>query len=234
MTKTEVLNSIYIIPALLGYFRGEEGCLELLKSYDVNPEEYRDLGSLLQYHHEIIRKDFEPNYPLLRKGLTEYFNEFLWDFWSILGITGTNYKMLDYAGGEGIYSDTFDILNPEGDSTLLDRKHGLAVDFQKTPNWWPEYEQSFDIVLLSEILHCKSAFWRDYLVSSSCMLLKSGGRLIINENVDPAMGWRLNRLSEGGLMTESDIIGLMSGNVDFKLVDIKTIEKHKIYIYEKV
>ena len=237
MKKSEVINSIYLVPALIEYMNGNKSdhIEQIIESYGINDiGQYQNLKPLLEYHLHIVQSGFKPDYNLLRAGLTEYYLEFLYKFWEIIGIVDTDYKLLDYGGGDGVYSNSFTSYNPHGEKTLLDRNRGLNIDFEKNPDWYKEYKDKFGLVLLSEILHCKGHDWQKYLISSSDYMLYEGGKIIINENLDPAMGWRLNEMTkEGAMMTESDIIQLMNG-YNYKLLDIKTIVNHKVYIYEKL
>jgi len=118
MENNKVINSIYLIPALLEALEGnkEQHILDILKEFEIdNIEEYRGLNSLLKYHYKIIKNDFngEDLYPLLRKGLNEYYDKYLNDFWKIINIQNTNKKLLDYGCGTGCYSRSFKKDNPK-------------------------------------------------------------------------------------------------------------------------
>ena len=141
---------------------------------------------------------------------------------------------MDYGCGKGSYSNSYIDRNPNGKTYMVDRNIGDNIDFEKSPNWYIDKKNTFDIVLLSEILHCKNVDGQKYLLDSSDYVLKSKGLLRINENVDPFMDWRLNRLTDKGkLLDESYIVQLMF-NYNFKLKNINSINYHKIYTYEKI
>ena len=234
MESNKVINSAYLIPAILAKLEGteNENVDLMLKEFNVDAEDYRDLYSLLNYHLQVVKTDFNADYPLLRKGLTEYFEKYLSDFWKVVGIEGTRLRLLDYACGDGAYSDKFIEANPEGITYRVDRQFG--IDFEATPLWYQRESFEVDIVLLSEILHCKSIKWQEYLIVSSLACLVPGGCIIINENIDPFMGYRLNHLTDhGNMLTENDIIQLML-EYDVKLKSITTINNHKQYTYEKI
>ena len=203
-----------------------------LKVFNVKSVFFSELKNLLEYHLHIIKSDFKPNYEKLREGLDEYFIEYLSDFWDYLNIGDTNKSLLDYGCGNGCYSDQFIYCNPDGSAYKVDRNIDDCIDFENNPNWYKDHLNKFDLVLLSEILHCKDDKGKEYLIESSLETLKEKGKIIINENIDPFMGWRLNRMTKGGdVLNERDILKLMN-KYEVKLVDLLTINNHKIYVYE--
>jgi len=235
MDKNKIVNSVYLVTAILEVLNGNKNknILNILKEYDINVRDFKDLKSILNYHLHIIKTDFEPNYNLLRKGLDEYFNKYLKDFWKYINIENTNYSLLDYGSGNGCYSDAFIKANPNGNITMIDKY--LGIDFEKNPNWYKEkFIGKYDIVLLSEILHCKGLKGKKYLIESSLECLKKKGKLIINENLDPFMGWRLNKLTTNGDLVTKDELSLLLAKYSLKLKKITNINYHHIYIYEKL
>ncbi len=237
MKKQQVINSIYLVPAIIEYLDGNRSKYinDILNEYGVDPDDYINLINLLKYNKSIIRTNFKADYELLRRGLDEYYQMFLRSFWQKMKLTDTKLRLLDYCGGDGSYSSSFKTFNPGGTAVLLDRSNGLCIDFEDDPKWHKEWQEYFNVVLLSEILHCKSIEIQYYLIDSSLSMLDNGGKIIINENIDPFMGWRLDRLTkEGKVLDESHIIKLMSTYRHvLQLTDLQTIENHKIYVYEK-
>ena len=75
---------------------------------------------------------------------------------------------------------------------------------------------------------------QQYLIDSSLNMLKEGGKLIINENNDPFMNWRLNELTEKGRTLNVDYIITLMNRVNFRLNQIKTINYHNIFVYDKL
>ena len=236
MEKNKVINSVYLLPGLLEKLNGNtnDNIEKILLEFDVKAEDYKNLKNLLTYHLDIIKTDFKPNYIQLREGLDEYFNEYLLDFWNVINIGNERSSLLDYGCGNGSYSYSFLENFPRAEITLIDKSMG--IDFEKNPGWYiKDNYNCHDIVLLSEILHCKDLKGQKYLIDSSICCLVKGGTLVINENIDPFMGWRLNKLTaNGNMMSEDDIIGLMSSYKELSLKSIKSINYHKVYIYEKV
>jgi len=238
MENNKVINSIYLIPALLEALEGnkEQHILDILKEFEIdNIEEYRGLNSLLKYHYKIIKNDFngEDLYPLLRKGLNEYYDKYLNDFWKIINIQNTNKKLLDYGCGTGCYSRSFKKDNPKGSYILIDKS--LGIDFENNPNWYiNDHIEKYDLILLSEILHCKDYETQNYLINSSLDMLKTGGQIIINENEDPFMDWRLNKLTKKGeVLNKKYILDFMNRSA-LKLSQINKINYHNIFVYDKI
>lgn len=249
-----IINSVYVIPILLEYFTmnpGEpeevgEPYLRVFAELGISLndlEVLRSLTPLLQYHLYQVKSDFKPNYELLVKGLRKYFDNVLIKMWEDLGLTGMKGKtLLDYGAGSGYYSEAFLAHNPGCHAFRLDRHHEVedeyhvAVDFEKVPDWYTRFPASFDYVLLSEILHCKDRPMREYLIKSSMATLKKGGLLIINENQDPFMNYRLKKLTDGkgGMVTDAEIhrLAIEHGNLGIKHRNVYNY--HHVYAYERV
>lgn len=238
MNKNQIINSVYLLPALIGTIKNgpQDHTDRVLYEFGItNPEEYKEIVNLLEYHLEIVSTDFKYNknlYPLLRDGLNGYYNKYLSNFWQTLSIKDTDFKLLDYGCGDGSYSKSFKKSNPEGIYTLIDK--ALGTDFITNPNWYKEASiGKYDLILLSEILHCKDFKTRLYLINSSLEMLEKNGRIIINENEDPFMNWRLKELTPyGTVLNEEDIDNIIKGaNKPLKLISKHVINYHKIYTY---
>lgn len=241
MNKNQILNSMYLVPALLEKLEGNNSLIldSVLKEFNIeNVEEYRPLINLLKYHDTIIKNGFnssDETYSILRKGLTEYFDEFLSKFWQQIGFTNLKGKiLLDYGSGSGVYSDAYEKANPECKAHKVDKCLGSQYDFIKNPDWFKHNTIPFDTVLLSEILHCKDLKWQKYLIESSLEMLSSGGQIIINENVDPFMNWRLNEMTDNGQLLDQEYIINLLSPYPVKLTRLSVINYHNIFIYDKI
>jgi hypothetical protein len=245
MTVKTLLDSIYYIPVLLEHLREPtHNSRIILTEANIDPEEFRPLQNLLEYHLKFIQGNGE-NYPLLRQGLKEYFDVYLKDIFKVIGETNQNVIMLDYGSGSGYYSDQFLSDNPDSVAIAVDKEHGqiksrpnkylLHIDFEKDPEWYNHYREYFHRVLLSELLHCKDLQGQKYLIGSALALLQPGGRLIINENVDYCMQYRISRLKgrQRTVVAPWDIEDLMR-KFKVKQINHKTINNYHIYVYEKI
>lgn len=248
MTSKQILDSIYIIPVLLDHMDNPRietarvlGHAGIGKS---KLEEMKKIRPLLEYHFGIIRNDFNKSgdaYVLLRDGLKTYFDQYLSKIWFELGIRDTDKRLLDYGAGAGQYSDKFLEENMAGDVMMVDkevtRPDMVQIDFEKDPSWYDPHREQFDLVLLAEVLHCKDEAMQKHLIQTSRMLLKPNGHLIIVENIDHAMAYRISRLKgePRPVLDEKEIQALIeTENGRFKEVSKLQIEQHKIYRYEKV
>jgi len=225
---SEILNSVFYIPLLL------ENNKEFLKYLNLTKEEKAELKKLtpfLKYNLEFIQKGLG-DYELLRGGLKSYFELYLKDIFKKLKLTGKQFEFLDYGAGSGIYSKQFLIDNPKSKVHLLDRTIGMKIDFEKTPDWYLDYKEKYDCVLLSELLHCKNLEGQKAIIKSVKHILKPKGLVIINENDDMFMAYRLKRVTNGGnKMTPAEITKLMKG---FKLKKQTKINNHNIFLYENI
>lgn len=244
-----ILDSIYYIPVILEHLeKPTEQTEQLILKMGIGPGEIEDLHNirgLLEYHLSIVRNDFkESDYALLLKGLKQYFDYYLSGIWQTLGITDEKAEMLDYGCGLGYYSKAFLLANPDATSYVLDRKinfplalrmRPLEIDFEAEPFWYATYIDSMDIVLLSEVLHCKQATGQEYLIRSSYEMLRDDSRLIIVEPVDEFMAYRISKLKgEPHQILESHHIGMLVSPYNIELIDQTTIMKHEIYVYQKI
>jgi len=65
-------------------------------------------------------------------------------------------------------------------------------------------------------------------------MLKTGGQIIINENEDPFMDWRLNKLTKKGeVLNKKYILDFMNRST-LKLSQINKINYHNIFVYDKI
>jgi SAM-dependent methyltransferase len=248
MTTKELLDSIYLIPAILDHMKNPTSETAYLLGKNgigkAGLEEARKVEDLLRYHLKMVKTDFAPDYPSLRVGLKQYFDTYLSAIWQKLGIVDTDKRLLDYGAGSGQYSDQFLADNMTGEVMMVDkeqiRQEIVQIDFELDVSWYENYKASFDIVLLAEVLHCKDKKTQEYLTQTSRLLLKDNGLLIIVENVDYAMAYRISKIkgSPYPVLDEKAITSLMEplAALDagkLKLMSTTEIQQHKIYVYEK-
>lgn len=235
-----LINDAYKLFVLLDHWKNPTAATTaMLEGLDTN--DLYKYKSLIEYHVSFLSNGQE-NYPLLRKGLDEYFDKDLSDIFKLISLTGRVLFMLDYGAGNGKYSDQFLYDNPASVVMAIDRqpvfdkpsrsKQHLNVDFEKEPDWWYPYQDQLDVVFMSELLHCKDVRTQEYLIHSSRMLLKKcGGLLIINENNDLAMQWRIGKL-KSTFLSLPDVAKLCAKG--FKLINLQKINLHTISVYEKI
>lgn len=248
MTTKQILDSLYVVPALLDIM--DKPTAEAARVLGHNGigkaklEEMRKLRPLLEYHLMILQDGFKESafgYPKLRDGLKAYFDQYLSKIWFELGIRDTTKRLLDYGAGVGQYSDQFLADNMSGDVVMIDKEKTrpdiTQINFEEDSSWYSNenYFEQFDLVLLAEVLHCKDLKMQKYLIQSGRLCLKPKGHLIIVENVDYAMAYRISKIKneQRPVLDEKDIQKLMDGE-RFEFISQIQIEQHKIYRYEKI
>jgi SAM-dependent methyltransferase len=193
-------------------YEGKQVCeLKDLIEYIIRMVPYH-CSDNLQNYFEIEDEE----YTLLRNGLGSYFKTYLSNLFDLLGYQNKEWKVLDYAGGNGNYSEQFLKTNPHSHCTVLDRKQDcdptLSLSFfpcdfeleEKSEgyagkDWHLEHENTYDLVILSEILHCKNEEFQEYLMQSSLDVLKEGGKiLVVEKEPTPFFQWRMNLFTPGG------------------------------------
>lgn len=238
---SDIIQGAYLLPVLLSHWDSPTPeTTKILKDVDIS-EMYK-LRDLIKYHAYFLRTGIE-NYPLLRKGLDQYFNIFLCEIFNILDINRKELYMLDYGAGNGEYSKQFIFDNPKSQVLAVDKSFNTSVgrrisylnmDFELYPDWYNAYYNTFDVVLMSELLHCKNFKGQEYLIHSAQMMLKKGGILIINENIDYEMAWRISKLKgyNRPVVDEKRIVELTKDRFQRKQYEI--INQHHVYVYERI
>jgi len=243
MKLERLLDSIYLIPAILDHM--DKPCSntrEILRANDISDEQVAELHKirhLLEYHKQVVQNKFSGNYPLLRLGLREYYQTYLSSMFKEIGLVGCKLFALDYGCGDGQVADQFLEDNPRSEIMLLDKepilnRKSFVLDFEKEPNWWSNYVGAFSLVILSEVLHCKAPIAQHYLVDSSYNLLAERGLLLISENIDHCMEYRIGKIKRDNYpVVDSYEIGQLTHR-KFELIKQVQINNHKIYLYEKI
>ena len=262
-TVDTVIEQAYLLPALIEYFSlGEdspvpvhlERVFELSfgvgKAYIPKLRELKQYQDLLRYHWGFLKEQGKVfgnnNYDTLRKGLSAYFDKNLSHIFTELELVGTSYRFLDYGSGGGQYARKFKELNPNATVTTVDRKDAdINIDFESFPSWYEQITKKYDIVLLSEVLHCKDSATRNYLLKSSLELLNDNGQIIVVENVQAGLDWRLRELTDGGRELPEEAVRMLfylSNTIrrdkykpEFLLKKIVNLNStHTAYVYTKI
>lgn len=249
MNLQRIYDSIYLIPVLLDHFENpSESTRNILHKNGINEAMILELKmqkNLLKYHKHIVQSEYQPDYELLRKGLSEYFWLYLKPVFERLEITDEELIMLDYGCGSGQYSAQFLRNNPKSTVILVDKeepdldKIGVSaffekVNFEEQPKWFEKYKDKFDLILLSEVLHCKSMLGQKYLIHSCQQMLKKKGQLLVIENTDYCMEYRISKIKKGDfkILSKIDLAKLMQEK--FVLRNMKELQNHSAYLYEKI
>lgn len=248
MTRQQILDSIYIIPVILDHLdEPSENTKKILQENEITDELLQEMSlvkHLLQYHYGIVKNNYYGHYPTLRKGLSEYFDQYLSAIWDKIGLMDKELLLLDYGCGYGQYSRKFLEVNPRSEVMLVDKEmigienslltRQLCVDWEKDREWFKGFIDTFNVVLLSEVLHCKTLVQQDYLIDTSHLMLKEEGLLIINENLDHCMEYRITKIkSYPSPVINYNRIKLLTEN-KFDLKNFVNINQHYIYVYEKI
>lgn len=248
MNFKQLSDSIYLIPVLLDHFKKPTKLTAtvLSKVFELSEkdiQELRKVDKLLQYHMKTIQA-WQPDYPLLRQGLTQYFNLYLRKIFQKIELVNNKWSVLDYGCGSGQIGLQFKEDNPLSQVLFLDREINSniktndlliykEIDFERTPNWYKTFTTAFDCVIMSELLHCKTAKGQQYLVRSSYDVLKPKGAFIVIENIDYCMAYRIHKLKKEkvDVVTPLELQKLVLGK--FRLKKHTNIHQHQIYVYEK-
>jgi SAM-dependent methyltransferase len=244
MDLHQILDSIYIIPVLLEHLEKPTfTTTKVLRTNDITPqqiEECRKIKDLLLYHYKVIATGFQPNYIQLRQGLKQYYNEYLSGMFKRLDLVDKDYNVLDYGCGSGQVLKQFLRDNPLSAGIGVDKDPQVFTgfrqkDFEAEPDWYYDYLEYFNLVILSEVLHCKDLKTQQYLIASSDVMLKQKGILIIVENVDYCMEYRISKIKQDNfhVLNEFHIKELMEGT-GFKMHNMITINRHNIYEFHKI
>lgn len=153
------------------------------------------------------------NYDKLRAGLAQYFETELNHLFDQFGLIDKEWFVLDLGAGNGQYLQQFLMDNPGSTGVAVDRVkppvctipfHVADIESESWINDFP-YEK-FDLVILSEILHCKDHDGQDKIIQDCKKLLKPGGLILINENEpDGWFQWRMDLFANGKALSFRDI-----------------------------
>lgn len=180
-----------------------------------------DCAGLLEYEFSMMQQQLGGNhktdpakYEQLRKGLDNYAVAFLPDMrrWVTQQVAFDGALMFDFCGGNGGYLHEFLRAWPQANGMLFDKAPGLVHpgdvalqmgvkqgDAMGDDRFFLDQVGAYDVVLLSEILHCKGPTERNFLLRRAKSLLKpTGVLLIIEQYPNLRLEWRMTDMTEGG------------------------------------
>lgn len=163
-------------------------------------------------------------YSQLRKGLSAFADNFLQpmlafisnELYTVNPNKPEQLEVLDFCGGDGYYLKALRDHDPLLKLTLVDRVampeldaqahniESLAGDVLADNGANPILDlhfddRRFDLIIMSEILHCKGAENRAKLIRSAASLLKPGGKLIVIEQFpNSRLEWRMEVMTGEG------------------------------------
>lgn len=212
---------------LLEVVNAQEQGAELQSALRVTPAGHRVIScqGLLEYEFDMMQQQLSGNfetdpakYARLRQGLAAYTTAFLPDTLQWVAeqaqpaLGRIRPLMFDFCGGEGGYLHHFLRQWPEGQGILFDRQLPDYVPADVKPRmaaavgdafgsdeFFAQHAGAYDIVLLSEILHCKGYEARLELLRRAKALCKPGGVvLVVEQYPNLRLEWRMNDMTEAG------------------------------------
>lgn len=240
------MDSVYLLEVVLEHLeRPSLATTRIIQEHQIDTRDAKEIRHLLEYHYNITQtqyRDAEIFYPMLRMGLKEYFDKYLTEgYVRITEKMPEPHSILDFGAGEGHVAKWMrrrykSALVYTLDKAPIEDPLHIKVDFEEKPDWWRDkWEESFDLIILSEVLHCKKPLTQMYVIDTCEHLLKKKGRLVIVEPVDYVMARRIAKLKKAtgyAVLDEHHIRELMPSS--FILHNIIRVQKHKFYQYEKI
>lgn len=176
---------------------------------------------LLEYEFSMMKQQLDSNfttdpamYQQLRGGLEHYARAFLPDMhdWITQQVAFDGALFFDFCGGDGGYLHSFLKTWPQAQGMLFDREPGMrgshdvvsrtgikAGDAFGDDQFFRNHAGAYDVVLMSEILHCKGPEDRQFLLQRAKSLLKPTGVLLVVEQYpNLRLEWRMHDMTEAG------------------------------------
>lgn len=175
---------------------------------------------LLEYEFGMMKQQLDANfttdpamYQQLRGGLEHYARAFLPDMhdWITRQVAFDGALFFDFCGGDGGYLHSFLKAWPQAQGMLFDRAPGAplpevasrmgikAGDAFGDGQFFMNHAGAYDVVLMSEILHCKGPEERLFLLQRAKSLLKPTGVLLVVEQYpNLRLEWRMHDMTEAG------------------------------------
>lgn len=188
-----------------------------------------DCAGLLEYEFSMMQQQLDGNfttnpakYEKLRVGLDNYAVAFLPDMrrWVTQQVALDGGLMFDFCGGSGGYLHEFLRTWPQANGWLFDKAPGVLQpadvamqmgvkqgDAMGDDQFFRNHAGAYDVVLMSEILHCKGAAERNFLLRRAKSLLKpTGVLLVIEQYPNLRLEWRMTDMTDGGqCLTEAEV-----------------------------
>lgn len=175
---------------------------------------------LLEYEFSMMKQQLDSNfttdptmYQQLRGGLEHYARAFLPDMhdWITRQVAFDGALFFDFCGGDGGYLHSFLKTWPAANGALFDRAPGAplpdvaprmcvkAGDAFGDGQFFAQQAGAYDVVLMSEILHCKGPEDRLFLLQRAKSLLKPTGVLLVVEQYpNLRLEWRMHDMTTAG------------------------------------
>lgn len=155
-----------------------------------------------------------PLYHQLRRGLGGYFDQYLSQIFTALGLVNMNIDVLEIGAGCGAYSEQFIKQNPLSAVYPTDREPDRPPA-TRVPIWefdfeagWPDDSKRYELVIAAEVFHCKNDGQRAALFAGSYKVLEDKGQLLVVERTHTRhLAWRLALMSTGECLMPGMIEG---------------------------
>lgn len=209
-----------------------------LDSQNIDPNLFFKYKHLISYNVKFLRTG-ELHYDLLRKGLQEYYENELFRLFPLLGLKNLTVNFLDFGCGSGVYADDFLKYNPSSKVFAVDVDiSGVCNKENKTvllieKDWHIPYLNKFDFILLCEVLHNKTYAEKIQIIELCFSLLSPKGCLIIGENSDTAMAYRISKSKkrDAPIITGRFLNLLVNKETIWKPLNINN---HTFYMYGNI
>lgn len=196
-------------------------------------------AGLLEYEFSVMEQQLNGTletdpvkYAQLRDGLAAYSTNYLGPIYEWLGtlFDGTERKIMDYCGGKGQYLNHLMTQFEHIEGHLVDKRANEATlpedayrhNYDITAPLFKEevvdqWGGEFDLIIMSECLHCVDEKGRAAMIAHAYNLLRLGGTLVILEQFpNLRLDWRLHDLSHGGSVLGMDQVAYEVQYLPFK------------------
>lgn len=171
--------------------------------------------AMVQRQLDGVTKTDPVMYEKLRRGLYAYTLHFLPDVlnWvtEMVPVDASTYAVLDYCGGDGCYIEHIAGGKSYVDAWMIDKAPGRTAQLQRMgvnvrqgdvlsdPSVTEDLDGFFDLIIMSEILHCQGAKGRADMLAQANAMLKPGGMLVVIEQFPGRrLDWRLYDMTQSG------------------------------------
>lgn len=200
-----------------------------------------DCQALLEYEFSMMQQQLDGNfktdpakYKALRGGLDNYAVAFLPDMHKWIADQAPAAvkcpRFFDYCGGSGGYLASFLAAHKGAQGLLFDREPGvtktsaavlsrmgiMAGDAFGDDLFFANHAGAYDVVLLSEILHCKGPSERQFLLQRAKSLLRpSGVVLVVEQYPNLRLEWRMNDMTDAGQCISEQMVAAEAQEAGF-------------------
>jgi len=246
------LQNVIKIWEEFGWLDGDGDSLKLSAS----GERLVKIAPLVDYEFSMMNQQLDRNYVTdprkyskLRAALAVYTEEFmpnLLRYVACLTSPGSDKKVLDFGGGDGVYLEATLHACPDAIGYLYDKAPGtrlagnqsteiIVADFADVTNHFQL--SSLDTIIVSEVLHVLGKEKQHTVMTTLVALLKTGGKLVvIEQQPNFRLDWRMEAMTEAGAcLTPSDVVALadsLSGALT--KTGEQTSATHHVFVFTKV